>query len=534
MIGIANAWNEIAPGHNNLRQVAEAVKRGIYMAGGVAAEFGVIGVCDAAVNEYVLPTRDVICDSIELETRNQRFDGLVMLGGCDKIIPAMIMAASRMKDEIPSVVVTGGPALLGHPFKGKSVIDYEFRKELLKGINDGTIPRAAIPGICDHNGLATCGACCYYGTANTMSAVAEAIGLQLPTGGTIPAVFYDRLILAEESGKAIVNLVKKGLKGRDILTFEALQNAITLIMATGGSTNGVLHVCAIGNELGFDPDLVMEEFDKQSRKVPVITAIFPEGPESNPAETFHYAGGVPRVFEYLNDAGLINKNVLTANGKTVAENIAAHVYIYQGDYSEVIRPVNNPFAKEGGLAILRGNLVPETAVCKPAGFPESCKRFTGKAICFNSAEEADAAIKDGTVKPGHVMVIRYEGPRGGPGMRELALPLKNLIHAGLGDKVLYITDGRFSGTNNGPFVGHICPEAAAGGPISLVEDGDLITLDTYKYSLVIDVGEEEFEKRRKNWKLPKELKLSGHLARYVAMVSGANRGCILLPPDKKN
>jgi dihydroxy-acid dehydratase len=221
---------------------------------------------------------------------------------------------------------------------------------------------------------------------------------------------------------------------------------------------------------------------------------------------------------------------LTVNGKTVAQNIKDHIYIFQGDWSEVIRPVSNPFAKAGGLAILRGNLAPETAVCKPAGFPDICKRFTGTAICFSSQEEADEAIKDGTVKPGHVMVLRYEGPRGGPGMRELALPLKNLIHAGLGDKVLYITDGRFSGTNNGPFVGHICPEAAVGGPIGLVEDGDRISLDISNYSLTIDVSEEEFERRRKNWQPVKKPNLSGHMARYAAMVSGANRGCILLPP----
>ncbi|MDR2730697.1 MAG: dihydroxy-acid dehydratase [Treponema sp.] len=531
VIGIANAWSDVVPGHNNLRQVAEAVKRGIYMAGGIAAEYGVSGVCDAAVNEYVLPTRDVICDSIELETMNQHFDGLVMIGSCDKIVPGMIMAACRMKDVLPSLIVTGGPALLGRPFKGKTVIEFEFRKEMLKGLQNGSIKREAVAPISDC-GMVTCGACCYYGTANTMSAITEAIGLQLPSGGTIPAVFYERLILAEESGKAIVNLVKNGKKGRDILTFEALQNAIAVLMATGGSTNGVLHTLAIANELELDPDAIIHEFEIQSKKVPVITAIYPEGPESNPTETFHYAGGVPRVFEYLNKAGLINPNVLTVSGKTLGENIKEHIYVYQGDWSDVIRPADNPFSKEGGLAILRGNLAPDTAVCKPAAFPENCKVFTGPAICFENAEEADAAIADGTVKAGHVMVIRNEGPRGGPAMREMAMPLKNLIHAGLGDKVLYITDGRFSGTNNGAFVGHICPEAAAGGPIALVKDGDIITIDTYKNSLTIDVNEEEFAKRRSVWK-PRKLNLRGYLARYVELVSGANRGCILVPPSRQ-
>lgn len=525
VIAIANSWSEIVPGHNNLRQVAEAVKRGINLEGGLAVEFGVMGVCDASCTEYVLPTRDLICDSIECEILNHHYDGLVLLGSCDKIVPGMIMAASRLRNDVPSIMVTGGPSLLGRPFKDKTLIEFELQREVTKGYEEGTIRREAIPGIMDAC-LATCGACCFYGTANTMCALSEAIGLQLPTGGTIPAVFYDRLILAEESGKAIVRLIREGKKGRDILTKEAVQNAIAVLMATGGSTNGVLHLCAIANELGLDPEWTMNEISRQSDTVPVITSIYPDGPESHPAEVFHYAGGVPRVLEYLNDAGLLKKDALTVSGKTVEENIKNHIYITQGDWSDVIRPVDNPFNKVGGLAILHGNLAPNSAVCKPAAFPENCWKFTGEAICFESSEEADLAIEKGLVREGHVMVIRNEGPKGGPGMRELSMPLKNLIHGGLGGKVLYITDGRFSGTNNGAFIGHVCPEAAAGGPIALVRDGDIITLDLYQKTLILEVSNEELERRKAEWK-PVERHLTGYLKRYVQQVSGAERGCVI-------
>ena len=530
MIGIANSWSEVVPGHNNLRQVAEAVKRGIYTAGGIAVEFGVGGVCDIAQTGYVLPTRDVICDSIELQVMTQRFDGLVMLGSCDKIVPGMIMAAARLRDEVPSLIVTGGPALQGQPFKDKRMMEFELQAAIKAGLKAGSVQREAIAPIIDCV-MPTCGACNFYGTANTMSAVTEAIGLQPPTGGTIPAVYNDRLILAAEAGKMIVELVRSGQKGRDVLTWEALQNAIAFLIATGGSTNGVLHLSAIGNELDYDPDIIMEEFSKQSEVVPQIMAVYPNGPESQPAEYFHYAGGVPRVFENLGKAGLLNMNAMTVTGKTIAENLAENVYTYQGDYSDVITTVDKPFGM-GGLAILRGNLAPDTAVCKPAGFPKEALKFTGEAVCFENAELADAAIMRGDIKQGQVLVIRNEGPKGGPGMRELTNPLKTLIHQGLGGKVLYITDGRFSGTNNGAFVGHISPEAASGGPIALVHNGDKITLDCYKKELTLHISDEEMTRRRAEWK-PIVRNLRGYMARYVELASSANRGGVLVAPSKQ-
>ena len=526
VIAIANTFNEICPGHMNLRQVCDAVKHGICQAGGVPVEFGTIGVCDATQSGYVLPTRDVICDSIELMVKNHQFDGLIMLGSCDKIVPGMMMAAARCG--IPAMIVTGGPMLGGPPFNGRPKSEQTAVIEAEGMYQAGKLSLEEVFNLAN-TVMPTFGSCAYYGTANTMSCVSEAIGLQIPGGGAIPAVFCERLRHAKASGVQIVELVKRGIKAADILNMKSLQNAIAYLMATGGSTNGVLHLAALGNELGYDPDIIMAEFDRLSDEVPQISRIFPAGTNDYVMEDFYYSGGVPRVMENLKDK--LNLDVMTVTGMTVRENIKSYVYDYPTCNDEIIRPLDRPFG-EGGLAILRGNLAPDTAVCKPAGIPQCMKDFTGRAVCFDSEEEASAAVKALKIKAGDVVVLRYGGPKGEPGMREMCFIMKHMIGQGLGESVALVTDGRFSGTNNGCFVGHISPEAASGGPIALVKDGDLITLNTYKKELTLHVSDEELAQRRAEWHYTPK-KVTGYMARYRALASSANRGGILVAPEEK-
>jgi dihydroxy-acid dehydratase len=524
IIGIANSFNEIVPGHMNLRQVADFVKKGIYRAGGTAVEFGTIAGCDGVAtghegNLYILPSREVIADSIETMVKIHHFDGLVLLGSCDKIIPGMLIAAARLN--IPTILVAGGPMLGGPAFGKKKKTDGTAYTEAMGMMQVGKATEQEVRNLATLT-MPTCGSCSMYGTANTMTAVAEALGLSLPGSALIPAVYSERLRAAQKSGEAIVELVKKGITSKDVLTFEAIQNAISLCMASGGSTNAVIHICALAYELDMDPDLILKEFNEQSQKVPVIVTV---NPASNvwDMEDWYKAGGVPKVMK--NIKSLIQTDALTVTAKTMGENLDEYISPYPAD-DDLVRTIDNPHSTLGGLAIMRGNLAPDTGVAKPAAIKEEVRQFTGEAICFNSEEECSAALKELKVKPGHVVVIRYEGPKGGPGMREMYQPMKFLNGQGLATCTALITDGRFSGTNNGCFVGHISPEAAVGGPIALVKDGDKITIDVINKNITLHVSDEELAKRKADWKYqPKKTK--GYLARYAKLAKSADKGGVL-------
>ncbi len=518
MIAVANAWSEICPGHMNLRQVADAVKNGIAQAGGVPVEFGSIGICDVSEEGYVLPSRDIIADGIEVMQGAHKFDGLVLLGSCDKIVPGMLMAAARCN--IPTIMVTGGPMLGGAPFlnrpKTESTASYESWGMYQAGkVSAEDVMRVTMTD------KPTIGSCNYYGTANTMSCIAEAIGLQLPDGGAIPAVYADRLRLAKASGVRIVEMVREGLRARDIITWESLQNAMMFTMATGGSTNAILHLTALACELDIDPQKVMAEWDRLSDVVPQIVQIYPSGTDQNVMEDFFFAGGVCRTLDNLRE--LLNLDVRTCTGHTLRENLDNHFYWRPQMANEnVIRPMSNPFGRRA-LSILYGNLAPESAVCKPAGIPKHMWKFTGPAVCFDCEADAQEAAHAMKIKPGDVVVIRYGGPKGEPGMREMCGILKFLVGLGLGDSVALITDGRFSGTNNGCFVGHISPEAAEGGPIALIHDGDLITIDVENKRIDLQVDEEELARRRAAWTYTPK-KVRGHMARYMRLAGNAATG----------
>lgn len=526
IIGIANAFSDIVPGHFHLRQVADFVRKGVYRAGGNAVEFGVIGCCDSVGNgsfdgmHYILPSREIIADSIEIMAKAHKLDGLVMLGSCDKIIPGMLMGCIRAN--IPAILVPGGPMLGGPPFGKKVKADSTAISEAFGMYQVGKAEWKDVKNL-ELVTQPTCGSCNFYGTANTMSCAAEALGMVLPDGGAIPAVYNERMRCAKRSGEKIMELVERNIRPSDIITMKSIQNTISYLMATGGSTNAVLHLCAVAYEMGIDTDLIMQEFDRQSTQIPHIARI---NPASNiyDMEDFYKSGGVPRVMEYLKDH--INLDVMTVTGKTLDENINQHNYLYSDCNDGVIRPLERPFDTLGGLAIMRGNLAPDTGVAKPAAIAEEVRRFTGNAICFDSEEDCEKALMELKIKPGHVVVIRYEGPKGGPGMREMYRPLKLMNGQGLALTTALITDGRFSGTNNGCFVGHISPEAAEGGLIALVRDGDKITIDVYKKELTLHVSDEELARRRAQWSYTPK-KLTGYLARYAAMARSADKGGVL-------
>jgi dihydroxy-acid dehydratase len=518
LIGIANSFNEIVPGHIHLRQIVSAVKAGIREEGGVPVEFGVIGVCDGiAMNhegmKYSLPSREIIADSIEIMSIAHAFDGLVLVTSCDKVTPGMLMAMFRLN--IPSIIIAGGPMLLGS-YKGKranliSVFEgigkvkaKEMTEEDLKELEACACP--------------TCGSCAGMFTANSMNCLSEAIGLALPGNGTIPAVFADRIRLAKETGKKIMELVKKNLTPKKLITKESFENAIAVDMALGCSTNTVLHLLAIAKEAGIDINL--KTFDEISKKTPVLAKLIPAGDHG--VLDLHFAGGIPAVMKELSKLGIINLDVKTVTGKTLRENLkGVEVLNY-----EVIRPVKNPYHKEGGIAILYGSLAPEGAVVKTSAIVPKMLKYSGRAKVFNSEEEAYQAILDGKIKPGDVLVIRYEGPKGGPGMREMLSPTSAIIGMGLGDSVALITDGRFSGGTQGACIGHVSPEAAEGGPIALVEEGDIIEIDIPQRRLDLKVSKEELERRRKKWKPPQK-KLKGVLKKYYNLVQSGAKGAIL-------
>ena len=518
LIGVANSWNTVVPGHYNLRRVSEYVKQGILQGGGTPVEFGVIACCDGIANghlgmRYILPSRDLIADCVETMAQAHRLDGLVLLGSCDKIVPGLLMAAGRL--DIPSILVVGGPSEGGCEFDGRAS-DITSLSEALGMLKAGKITKETYEKLEDCV-MPSYGSCSFLGTANSMCCVAEALGLCLPGTATIPSTHSDRLRAAQASGRRIVEMVKEGIHARKIITRKAIENAIRVAMAIGGSTNVALHLPAIAYEV--EVDLEMELFDEISRSTPHIARIYPAAAPN--VLDFHRAGGVQAVMKEL--LPLLQDDALTVSGQTVAEN----THIVQSRDSGIIRSLSEPWSKEGGLAVLRGNLAPNTAISKPAAIKPEMHKFTGQARCYDSEEKANQAILDGHIEEGQVVVIRYEGPKGGPGMPEMATAMKLLYGRGLALKTALITDGRFSGTNNGCFVGHISPEAAEGGPIAAVNNGDLITIDIPKRSIHLHVHSKEIVDRLSQWQPPSPRINSGYLSRYAKLAESADKGAII-------
>jgi dihydroxy-acid dehydratase len=519
-IGIANSWSTLIPGHISFHQISEQVKKGIHRAGGTVYEFGVIGLCDALAKEnfnYVLPSREVICDSVEIMAGANPLDGIVLLASCDKIVPGMLMAAARL--DIPAILVSGGPMLGGVEFGGRKS-DATSVSEALGMYKTGKISLEDYKTIEDLS-CPTCGSCSFMGTANTMCCLAEAMGMSLTDGAAIPAVYADRLRLAEQSGEAICKLVKEGITARDIINKKSLENAVKVCLTIGGSTNAVLHLCALAYEAEADIN-IMDAFDEFSKNTPTIAKVYPAAKWD--MEDLWRAGGIPRVMDRLRS--ILNMDVMTCTGKTMKENIDGYHYRFP-ERNEVITTMDQPFATSGGLAVIRGNLAPKTGISKPAAIDPSVRQFTGSAMVFDSEEEANQAILDGKIKEGNVVVIRYEGPKGGPGMVEMYRALKYLNGMGLNTSTAVVTDGRFSGTNNGCFVGHISPEAAEGGPIAIVENGDKISIDVVNSTIHLHVSDDEITRRLKGWREPAPKFKQGYLSLYTRLASSADEGAII-------
>lgn len=519
LIGIVSSYNEIVPGHMNIDKIVEAVKLGVAMAGGTPIVFPAIAVCDGIAMghtgmKYSLVTRDLIADSTEAMAMAHGFDGLVMVPNCDKNVPGLIMAAARLN--IPTVFVSGGPMLAGR---------VEGKKRSLSAMFEATGAYAA--GKIDDKKLEefaekvcpTCGSCSGMYTANSMNCLTEVLGLGLKGNGTIPAVYSARIELAKHAGMQVMECVRKNIRPRDILTAEAFENALAADMAIGCSTNSMLHLPAIANECGIKIDL--SHVNEISERTPNICHLAPAGPTY--MEDLNEAGGIHAVLKELLDAGLINGDVMTVTGKTLKENVASSIVVDP----EVIRPIDNPFTKTGGLAILKGNLAPDGCVVKRSAVAPEMLVHEGPARCFNSEEEAIAFIYSGKVQKGDVIVIRYEGPAGGPGMREMLSPTSAIAGAGLDKDVALITDGRFSGATRGASIGHVSPEAVSGGTIAYVKDGDIISIDIPNYSISLKVSDEELEERKKTMKLEQKPELTGYLKRYSKMVSSADKGAII-------
>ena len=524
IIGIANSFSDMVAGHTMLREVARMVKYGIYRAGGTPAEFGTIACCDGIADahdggNYVLPSRENIADAVEIMARAHRLDGIVLLGSCDKIVPGMLMAAARL--DMPCIFVPGGCMLSGPPALDQGLSDSTTASEAMGRYSSGEIDYDEVCRI-GHTGAPSCGSCSFMGTANSMCCFAEALGMVLPGGALIPAVYNERLRSALVSGEKIVELVLRGITSRKIITERALENAIMVMMAVGGSTNCVIHSCAIAHELGIDPHRIIDAFERYSEIIPLIAKINPAGHEYDAVDLYK-AGGIPEVMKVI--AGYLHMDAATVTGMRLGENLDEFKNLYPANPG-LIRTLENPHSKLGGLAVLRGNLAPDTGISKPAAIHEDVRVFTGKAICFDSEDDCVKAIEERLIKPGHVVVIRYEGPKGGPGMRELYKPMKLLYGQGISREAAIITDGRFSGTNSGCFVGHISPEAAAGGPIALVRDGDGITIDIIGKKLMLHVDDTELDRRRSEWSYTPRKGVGGFLLRYSAAVSSADRGAV--------
>lgn len=522
MIGIANAWSECVPGHFNLRQVAQRVKDGIYRAGGTPVEFGVIGGCDGMGQghdgmHYILPSREIIANSIESMAQINLFDGIVLLGSCDKIVPGMLMAAARL--DIPCILLPGGPMEGGIEFDGRRS-DQTSSTEAYGMLSANKITEKEYTSL-ENLACPTCGSCAYLGTANTMCSLSEALGMTLPDGGIIPAASAARLAIAEDTGIKIVELVEKNITARQIITKESVRNAIKICLSMSGSTNAVMHLTAIAYEAELEMN-VLEEFDQFSRVTPQLAKINPAS-EYNMVD-FYRAGGVSKLLEEMQP--IISVDEMTVTAHTVLENIKNHIYQYPED-RRVVKTMADPFGYQGGVAVLHGNLAPDSGITKPGAFDESLHHFVGEAICFDSEEDAEEAILKGAIRDGHVVVIRYEGPKGGPGMREMYKAMKYLYGRGLSKTTALITDGRFSGTNNGCFVGHISPEAAEGGAIAIVKNGDRIEIDVEKRSINLLVSDEEIENRLKEWKRPEPKFKRGYLGLYCKIAASGSEGAIL-------
>ena len=518
LIGVVNSANEIVPGHINLDLITQSVKAGVRMAGGTPMEFPVIGVCDGiamghAGMKYSLASRELIADSIEIMATAHPFDALVFIPNCDKIIPGMLMAALRLN--IPAIFVSGGPMLAGNlagkavdlisVFEGVGAVKAKRMTQIeLKKLED-----CACPG---------CGSCSGMYTANSMNCVTEALGLGLPGNGTIPAIDAARHRLAKYAGMKVMELYKKNIRPRDIATLEAFKNAIAVDMALGCSTNTVLHIPAVAHEAGINLDLNL--FNEISEKTPNLCKLSPAG--NHHIEDFNRAGGIQAVMKVIGTLGVIDKKVLTATGKTVEANLKNAAVLDE----TVIRPLNNPYSPQGGIAILRGNLAPDGAVVKQSAVAAAMQKNEGRARVFDCEDDAIAAILDGQIKDGDIVVIRYEGPKGGPGMREMLSPTSAIVGMGLDKTVALLTDGRFSGGTQGAAIGHISPEAAEGGPIALVKEGDIIAIDIPAKILELKVSDKELEKRRKALKPFTPAITSGYLARYARLVTSGSTGAV--------
>ncbi len=519
IIGVVNSANELIPGHMHLDSITGAVKAGIRIAGGTPQGFSTIGICDGvAMNhvgmKYSLATREIIADSIEAVSMAHPFDGLVLISSCDKIVPGMIMAALRLN--IPSIMISGGPMLAGK-FKGED-IDYSTCYEAIGKYKKGKYTDEDLREI-EEEACPTCGSCSGMFTANSMNCLSEAIGIALPGNGTIPAVYSKRLRLAKAAGMKIMELVNKNIKPKDIVTIDAVKNALAVDMALGCSTNTILHLPAIANEAGVDFNLEM--VNEISNRTPNLCRLSPAG--KHHLEDLYSAGGVEAVMNELLKNGLINGELETVSGKKVKENISGSKILNK----EVIREVSNPYIKDGGIAILWGNLAPEGCVVKRAAVDPSMYHHKGKARIFNSEEESLEAIMNGKINSGDVIIIRYEGPKGGPGMREMLAPTSAIAGIGLDREVVLITDGRFSGATRGASIGHVSPEAQDGGPICIVEEGDFIEINIPENKIKLLLSDEEIERRMKSWQPPAIKIKEGYLARYSRLVTSAAKGAVL-------
>ncbi len=525
LVGIVSSYNEIVPGHMNLDKITQAVKLGVAMAGGTPVMFPAIAVCDGIAMghvgmKYSLVTRDLIADSTEAMAMAHQFDALVMIPNCDKNVPGLLMAAARLN--VPTVFVSGGPMLAGHLNGHKTSLSSMF--EAVGAYAAGKLDEDGLTE-CEMKTCPTCGSCSGMYTANSMNCLTEVLGMGLKGNGTIPAVYSERIRLAKHAGMQVMEMYRKNIRPRDIMTKEAILNALTVDMALGCSTNSMLHLPAIAHEIGMDFDISFA--NEISAKTPNLCHLAPAGPTY--IEDLNEAGGVYAVMNELNKKGLLHTECMTVTGKTVGENIKDCVNLNP----EVIRPIDNPYSQTGGLAVLKGNLAPDGGVVKRSAVVEEMMVHEGPARVFDCEEDAIAAIKGGKIVEGDVVVIRYEGPKGGPGMREMLHPTSAIAGMGLGSSVALITDGRFSGASRGASIGHVSPEAAVGGPIALVEEGDIISINIPELKLEIKVSDEEMQARKAKWQ-PREPKVTtGYLARYAAMVTSGNRGAILEVPKAK-
>lgn len=519
LIGVVNSKNELIPGHMGLDRIAEAVKRGIILAGGTPVEFPAIGICDGIAMghegmKFPLASRELICDSVEAVARGHALDGLVLIPNCDKIVPGMMMAAARLN--IPAVMISGGPMRAGN--LNNRVLDFNSVMESVGSFKNGDISEAELEEVAE-NCCPGCGSCSGLFTANSMNSLTEVLGMGLPFNGTALADTGERIRLAKQAGMQIMEMLEKNIRPRDILTLEAFENAITVDMAMAGSTNTVLHLPAIAHEAGIKINL--DIFDTISERTPNLSKLSPSG--HHHMEDLGRAGGLPAMMNELSKKGLLHEDCITVTGKTIGENIKNHPVL---DYS-VIKPIDTPYGNRGGLAILRGNLAPDGAVVKESAVAPEMLEHSGPAVVFNSEEDATAAIWGNKIKKGDIIVIRYEGPKGGPGMREMLSPTSSIAGMGLDKDVALITDGRFSGASRGASIGHVSPEAMAGGLIGLLKDGDEIHIDIPNRVLEVKLSDKEIEQRRAEYIKPEPKVKTGYLARYAKLVTSANTGAVL-------